>query len=260
MAAFSVVIPARFASSRLPGKPLQLIGGKPMIQHVYERALESDAGRVIIATDDERICDAAEGFGASVCMTSPDHTSGTDRLEEVVRLREFAADEIVVNVQGDEPLMPPALINQVARRLTERADNVMATLCEPIGDYGSLFNANVVKVVMDQSGRALYFSRAPIPWARDTLAGTDAPWQQTGPVPGKIPYYRHIGIYAYRVSLLQQFVTWPPAPLEQVESLEQLRVLWNGAAIDVAIAAVDPQPGVDTPEDLERVRTILEGK
>ncbi|TVP51856.1 MAG: 3-deoxy-manno-octulosonate cytidylyltransferase [Halomonadaceae bacterium] len=255
--AFTVVIPARYASTRLPGKPLQLIAGEPMIRHVYDRARESDAQQVIIATDDERIRDVAEGFGAQVCMTSRDHVSGTDRLEEVVRLAGLGDEQLLVNVQGDEPLMAPALINQVAGRLLADPAVAMATLCEPITDYQTLFNPNVVKLVRDHQGHALYFSRAPIPWHRDGFA-IDCPWQKTGPLPADTACFRHIGLYAYRASLLRQFVQWPPAPLELIESLEQLRVLHQGVAIDVAIACETPQGGVDTAADLERVRHLLE--
>lgn len=254
---FTVVIPARYASTRLPGKPLQLIAGQPMIRHVYERALESDATDVVIATDDERIREVAAGFGAQVCMTSADHVSGTDRLEEVVRLLGLPDDSLLVNVQGDEPLMPPALINQVAGCLMASPELSMATLCEPIGDYETLFNSNVVKLVRDHLGRALYFSRAPIPWQRDSAAG-NAPWQLTGALPEALQCYRHIGLYAYRASLLRDFVQWPPAPLEKLESLEQLRVLYHGSAIEVAVACEAPQGGVDTAGDLERVRELLE--
>lgn len=254
---FTVVIPARYASTRLPGKPLQLIGGAPMIRHVYDRAMESHAEQVIIATDDERIREVAEGFGARVCMTSSDHVSGTDRLEEVVRLAGLEDEQLLVNVQGDEPLMPPALINQVAQRLIASPELAMATLCEPISDYQTLLNPNVVKLVRDARERALYFSRAPIPWHRDSLNGEN-PWQQSGPLPEGLNCFRHIGLYAYRASLLKQFVQWPPAPLELVESLEQLRVLYQGIAIDAAIACEPPQGGVDTAEDLAHVRRLLE--
>ncbi|MDX1589679.1 MAG: 3-deoxy-manno-octulosonate cytidylyltransferase [Oleiphilaceae bacterium] len=256
---FTVVIPARYASTRLPGKPLLSIAGQPMIRHVYERALESDAGQVIIATDDERIRSVAEGFGAPVCMTAADHVSGTDRLEEVVRLMGLEDDALLVNVQGDEPLMPPALINQVAARLMDSPDLSMATLCEPIHDYETLFNPNVVKVTRDRNGRALYFSRAPMPWQQGGQGeGREAPWKMTGPLPPNRHCYRHIGLYAYRASLLSEFVRWPPSPLEQLESLEQLRVLYQGAEIDVAEACEPPRGGVDTAADLERVRHLLE--
>lgn len=251
--AFTVIIPARYASTRLPGKPLQDIAGEPMIRHVCRRAGESRAGRVVVATDDERIRSACEGFGAEVQMTSSAHSSGTDRLEEVVRRLGLDDDAIVVNVQGDEPLMPPELINQVAENLMFNEEADVATLCERIHDPESLFNPNVVKVVYDCNGSAMYFSRAPIPWARehfDSPQGRDA-LLSVG------EWHRHIGLYAYRVSLLRRFVTWPPAPPETLESLEQLRALWNGARIHVAVACKAPPAGVDTPEDLERIRTLL---
>ena len=253
---YTVVIPARYASTRLPGKPLADINGKPMVQHVYERACESQASRVVIATDDERIESACQRFGAEVVMTSVSHASGTDRLEEVARKLNFAPRDRIVNVQGDEPLIPPQLIDQVADNLEAFPDAAIATLCEPISDVASLFNANVVKVVSDARGMAHYFSRAPIPWARDE-------WQnQSGGVPAAMPegvnYYRHIGIYGYRVSLLSDFVTWAPAPTEMTESLEQLRALYNGAKIHVAEAAVNPPAGVDTQQDLERLRKFMD--
>lgn len=249
--AFSVIIPARFASTRLPGKPLLDIAGKSMIQRVYEQACLSEARQVVIATDDTRIADAAVGFGAEVCMTAADHPSGTDRLQEVVKRLGFYADDIVVNVQGDEPLIPPRIINQVAHNLAAEPLASIATLSEPIGDVDTLLNPNVVKVVADRMGRALYFSRAPIPWPRDAFAA------QPGQMPAAGNYQRHIGIYAYRVKLLNDFVEWPPCELEQIECLEQLRAMWNGAHIQVA-QADEPLPGgVDTPEDLERMRQLL---
>lgn len=252
---FSVVIPARFASSRFPGKPLADLAGKPMLQHVYERACLSDAQRVIVATDDERIATVARGFGAEVCMTSAIHPSGTDRLQEVVHTLGFYADDIVVNVQGDEPLIPPRIINQVAHNLMAVPEASIATLSEPIETLESLRNANVVKVVSDLRGMALYFSRAPIPWPRDAFAAGDG---QT--MPQGFNWQRHIGIYAYRVRLLNDFVTWAPAAVEETECLEQLRALWNGARIHVAVADETPPAGVDTPEDLERIRAWLSGE
>lgn len=257
---FTVVIPARYGSSRLPGKPLAEIAGKPMVRHVYERAIESRADRVVIATDDERIRSACEAFGAEVVMTSPDHASGTDRLEEVARLLGFEGDHRVVNVQGDEPLIPSALINQVADNLERYPEAAIATLCERIHDPAQVFNPNVVKVVFGQTGMAHYFSRAPIPWARDL-------WQNGTPMTGGdvslpegIGYFRHIGIYGYRTSVLGQFVSWPPAPTETVESLEQLRALYNGAGIHVDVAVENPPAGVDTAEDLERLRQRMEAE
>jgi len=248
---FSVVIPARYASTRFPGKPLADIAGKPMIQHVYERALLSEAERVIVATDDQRIADVATGFGAEVCMTREDHPSGTDRLQEVVHKLGFYADDIVVNVQGDEPLIPPRVINQVAHNLKAESGAGIATLSEPITDIESLLNPNVVKVVSDTRGMALYFSRAPIPWPRDAFA------KDPTAMPSGYSWQRHIGIYAYRVKMLNEFVRWEPAPIEETECLEQLRAMWNGAKIHVDVADELPPAGVDTPEDLERLRALF---
>lgn len=250
---FSVIIPARFASTRFPGKPLADLHGKPMIQHVYERACESEAERIMIATDDERIATVAKAFGAEVCMTSSDHPSGTDRLQQVVSDLGFYADDIVVNVQGDEPLVPARIINQVAHNLMAETDASVSTLSEPITDLESLLNPNVVKVVTDTRGIALYFSRAPIPYPRNDFADST----QSGAMPNGYSWQRHIGIYAYRVKLLNDFVKWPPAPIEETECLEQLRAMWNGERIHVAEADEQPPAGVDTPEDLERLRKLL---
>ncbi|OED41618.1 3-deoxy-manno-octulosonate cytidylyltransferase [Endozoicomonas sp. (ex Bugula neritina AB1)] len=251
---FTVVIPARFGSSRLPGKPLADIGGKPMVQHVYERALKSNARRVIIATDDERIVNVAEGFGAEVCMTLAGHPSGTDRLQEVASLYKMKSDEIIVNVQGDEPLIPAAVINQVADNLQNAPAAGAATLANSLNDLDDIFNPNVVKVVSDSEGYALYFSRATIPWARDQFD------QTVKQLPVADCFRRHIGIYAYRVDLLNQYVQWGVSPLEQIESLEQLRLMWNGHRIHVADAVETPPHGVDTEEDLEAVRRIIAGQ
>ncbi|MDO6595070.1 3-deoxy-manno-octulosonate cytidylyltransferase [Neptuniibacter sp. 1_MG-2023] len=251
---FAVIIPARFASTRFPGKPLADLQGKPMVQHVYERACESEASRVLIATDNQQIADVASGFGAEVCMTSADHPSGTDRLQQVVSDLGFYADDIVVNVQGDEPLVPARIINQVAHNLKAEPEASIATLSEPITDIESLLNPNVVKVVSDIRGMALYFSRAPIPWPRNEFA--DDPSRSSMPL--DFPWQRHIGIYAYRVKLLNDFVKWSPAAVEETECLEQLRAMWNGARIHVAEADEQPPAGVDTPEDLERLRRLLE--
>lgn len=250
---FTVVIPARYASTRLPAKPLKDIAGKPMVQHVYERACESAASRVIIATDDARIEEAAKKFGAQVCMTSVNHTSGTDRLQEVVSQLALADDEIVVNVQGDEPLIPAQVINQVAKNLASMANASMATLSEPIHSLEDFRNPNIVKVVSDVQGKALYFSRAPIPWPRDHFANA-----AVNGLPEGFIAQRHIGIYAYRVALLNRFVTWAPAPLEKIESLEQLRVLWNSEIIHVAESVVAVPGGVDTEEDLIRIKKMIE--
>ncbi len=247
---YTIIIPARFASTRLPGKPLADIGGKPMVQHVWERAQRSQADRVIIATDDEQVQGAAVRFGAEVCMTSSDHPTGTDRLQEVVRQCGFDDDHIVVNVQGDEPLVPPAVIDQVAANLRDCVQASVATLSHPVADAEELFDPNAVKVMSDKNGLAMYFSRAPIPWDRDRFAVSREDFK-------KSPLcQRHLGIYAYRVGLLNRFVTWAESPLEQIESLEQLRVLWNGDRIHVSEACEVPPAGVDTQADLERVRAV----
>lgn len=251
---FYVVIPARYASSRLPAKALKTIAGKPMIQHVYERACASGAREVIIATDDGRIQSVAEAFGARVCLTSPDHQSGTDRLQEVAAQLQLPDYAIVVNVQGDEPLIPARVIDQVAHNLERDQHASVATLCEPIARQSDFCNPNVVKVVTDQKGRALYFSRAPIPWPRDAFSENG----QAHNLRKAPAARRHIGIYAYRVGLLHRFVSWPQAPLETLESLEQLRVLWQGESIHVQEACEPVPGGVDTAEDLERVRKVLQ--
>lgn len=244
---FSVIIPARYGSTRLPGKPLLDIGGKPMVQHVWERARDSGADEVLIATDDVRIVRAAERFGAEALMTRVDHPSGTDRLQEVADLKGWSDERIVVNVQGDEPLIPPALIDQVAGNLDVNTHAGIATLCEEIRDVAELTNPNAVKVVCDKSGMALYFSRATIPWPREHFSrGEDT-------MPNGV-WLRHIGIYAYRTGFLQRYVTWPAAPLEALEQLEQLRALYHGVQIHVAPSAEPAPAGVDTPEDLEAIR------
>lgn len=249
--AFTVVIPARYASTRLPGKPLQDIGGKPMIQHVWEQARKSSAQRVVVATDDARIVEACQGFAAEVVLTRVDHNSGTDRLAEVASALGLSNDAIVVNVQGDEPLIPPAVIDQVAANLAAHSEAAIATLAEPIDDVAALFNPNVVKVVTDKNGLALTFSRAPLAWARDAFAVSREQ------LPAGVPYRRHIGIYAYRAGFLHNFVAWGPCWLEDTECLEQLRALYHGERIHVADALEAPQAGVDTQEDLERVRRLL---
>jgi 3-deoxy-manno-octulosonate cytidylyltransferase (CMP-KDO synthetase) len=250
---FSVVIPARYGSTRLPGKPLLELGGKPMIQWVYEQASRSDAEEVVVASDDERVLQAVEGFNGRGVMTSSAHPSGTDRLEEVCRKLGLADGAIVVNVQGDEPLVPPAAINQVARNLDVNAQAGAATLCEPIADLEDVMNPNVVKVVRGADSMALYFSRAPIPWDRDAFSA-----KPVGSLPGTGMWWRHIGIYAYRVALLRRFVTWEPAPLERAESLEQLRLLHHGIGIHVDETVAPVPGGVDTPEDYERVQRVLQ--
>ncbi len=249
---FTVVIPARYGSSRFPGKPLKVIAGKPMVQLVWEQARKSSAQRVVVATDDVRIFEACQAFGAEVLMTRDDHNSGTDRLAEVATQLGLAADAIVVNVQGDEPMIPPAVIDQVASNLAAHPEAGISTLAEPIDDVAALFNPNVVKVSSDINGLALTFSRAPLPWARDALAAN------RDELPAGVPFRRHIGIYAYRAGFLHDFVSWGPCMLENTENLEQLRALWNGVRIHVADALEAPPAGVDTPEDLERVRRLLE--
>jgi 3-deoxy-manno-octulosonate cytidylyltransferase (CMP-KDO synthetase) len=251
MAAFKVVIPSRYASTRLHAKPLADIGGRPMIRHVWERGMHSGAEEVVVASDDDRIASAARAFGATVCLTGPHHRSGTDRIAEVADLLGWSDDTLVVNLQGDEPTMPPALLRQVADALAGHGDAAVATLSVPVTERADVFDPNVVKVVTDHRGYALYFSRAPIPWHRDSFA------QSGVALPLDAPYARHLGIYAYRCGFLRRFVTWAPSPLETCESLEQLRVLWRGERIYVATACATPGTGVDTPEDLERVRREL---
>ena len=254
---FKVVIPSRFASSRLPGKPLLDIAGKPMVQHVWERALESDADEVIIATDHQDIFDTAKAFGAQVIMTKASHESGTDRLQEVVANLSLADGEVIVNVQGDEPLIPISVINQTAK-LMQSTTASMATLFEYCTTAAQVFDPNIVKVVTTEHTennltQALYFSRAPMPWYRDGFDHQSLPQS----LPTEIQYKRHLGIYAYRVSLLNQFVTWPMAQLEMVEKLEQLRVLANGHQINIELACESIPPGVDTQADLDLVRQLL---
>jgi len=240
-----IIIPARYASTRLPGKPLLDIAGQPMIARVVECARASGAQRVVVATDDERIRVAVMAFGAEVVMTRVDHLSGTDRLAEAITLLDLDDDEIVLNLQGDEPLMPPALIRKVADLLAARPDAVMATACHAITQREDFLNPNAVKVVTDRVSNALYFSRAPIPWPRDVMNG-----QSSAPIKA----FRHIGLYAYRAGFVARYAAWPACPLESTESLEQLRVLWQGEKIAVVEAEEAPAAGVDTPEDLERVR------
>jgi 3-deoxy-manno-octulosonate cytidylyltransferase (CMP-KDO synthetase) len=244
---FGVYIPARYGSSRLPGKPLLDIAGKPMLRHVYDRARESGAARVVVATDDERIRDRAESFGATVCITSPDHASGTDRIAEAAGQLGEPDDAVIVNLQGDEPFMPPCAIAQVAALLT--GEVAMATLCTPIGSHEALFDPNVVKVVVDESGHALYFSRAPIPWARAASDGWPDLTQEV--------WFRHLGLYAYRCGFLRRLVRLPVCAPERIESLEQLRALYHGHRIAVGVAEGPVEGGVDTPSDLARLRQRL---
>jgi 3-deoxy-manno-octulosonate cytidylyltransferase (CMP-KDO synthetase) len=243
------VIPARFAASRLPGKPLLDIAGRPLIQWVWERARASGAASVIIATDDERIRQRAQDFGAEVAMTDAAHASGTDRIAEVVRRRGLGPQEIVVNVQGDEPAMPPQLIAEVAAALDVHPDCGIATAAAPIGSLEEFLDPSCVKALRAEDGSALYFSRAPVPWPRDqTVNGRPA---------GAVNAWRHIGIYAYRVRSLLEFAAWAPAALESIERLEQLRALERGMRIHIVALTRAPPAGVDTPEDLARVRALL---
>jgi 3-deoxy-manno-octulosonate cytidylyltransferase (CMP-KDO synthetase) len=247
---FHVIIPARFGSVRLPGKPLAIMGERPLIQWVWQSAVASGAASVLIATDDERIRAAAGKFGADCLMTSAQHASGTDRIAEVVRAREFAADDIVVNLQGDEPTMPAEVIAKVAGALRDVALSDMATAVAPIESLREFLDPNCVKALRAADGRALYFSRAPVPWPRDNVvAGEPASFAGA---------WRHIGIYAYRVRSLLQFAAWPPTALETTEKLEQLRALEHGMHIHLVTLAHSPPAGVDTPEDLERVRAALQ--
>jgi 3-deoxy-manno-octulosonate cytidylyltransferase (CMP-KDO synthetase) len=275
------MIPARFASSRLPGKALADIAGKPMIVHVAERARESGALSVSIATDNDGIRKAVEQHGFTAVMTRPDHPTGTDRIAEVVASQGLDPEDIVVNVQGDEPLIEPGLIRAVASLLSDAREAAIATACHPIHDAAEMFDPNVVKVVLDHEGYARYFSRAPIPYARDWFARSydpsrdwfarsydpsrdwfarsygpsrDAFAGSTSALPPGLPCYRHIGVYAYRARFLSSFPRLAPSPLERFEALEQLRALWHGFAIAVAVRHDAPHPGVDTPEDLERAR------
>ncbi len=246
---FRVAIPARYASTRLPGKPLRLLAGRPLIEHVYRQARASGALEVVIATDDARIREVAEGFGATVCMTSPEHPSGTDRLAEAAARLGWPDDAIVVNVQGDEPGMPPALVRQVALGLATHPAAGIATACARIREPAEVFDPNAVKVVRDAQGYALYFSRAPIPWHREAFRAGGAGLAE---LPTDTAWLRHIGLYAYRVAVLRRYPELTPAPAEQAESLEQLRALWHGIRIHVAEANATPPPGVDTEADLAR--------
>lgn len=247
---FHVVIPARYASTRLPGKPLLDIAGKPMVVWVVERAMASGAKQVVVATDDLRIVDAVSQHGHAAVMTDINHVSGTDRIAEVAAIEGWHDDAIVVNVQGDEPLIDAQLIVEVAKALSINQEAVMATACHAIHDKSDFINPNIVKVVLDVNGNAMYFSRAPIPYPRDTFTQTEL-------LSEGIPAYRHVGIYAYRARFLKQYANLAPAEVEQYECLEQLRVLYQGYKIAVTISESAPAAGVDTEADLARVRELM---
>jgi 3-deoxy-manno-octulosonate cytidylyltransferase (CMP-KDO synthetase) len=246
---FHVIIPARFASTRLPGKPLLQLGDRPLIQWVWQSAVDSGAASVLVATDDERIRAAALKFGADCVMTSPHHVSGTDRIAETVRAKGFAADDIVINLQGDEPMMPADIVAGVAQGLETRGSDI-STAVAPVESLREFLDPNCVKALHALDGRALYFSRAPVPWPRDSVAA-GRPISFHGA-------WRHIGIYAYRVRSLLQLAAWPPTPLEMTEKLEQLRALEHGMHIHLVTVSKSPPAGIDTPEDLERARSQLQ--
>jgi 3-deoxy-manno-octulosonate cytidylyltransferase (CMP-KDO synthetase) len=249
---FIVVIPARLESTRLPRKVLATIGGRPMVVHVAERARASGARRVVVATDHAEVAGAVERHGFETQMTAAEHPTGTDRIAEVTARLGLPASEIVVNVQGDEPLVEPGLVRAVAELLGATPEAAIATACHPIRDAAEFFNPNVVKVVLDHAGFARYFSRAPVPWARDAFAAS------AREIPDGLPCRRHIGVYAYRAEFLRLYPRLAPSPLERFEALEQLRALWHGYAIAVAVRHDAPVPGVDTAEDLERIRALFD--
>ncbi|KOR31710.1 3-deoxy-manno-octulosonate cytidylyltransferase [Achromatium sp. WMS3] len=253
---FRIMIPARYGSTRLPGKPLVLINGKPLIQHVYARACASTALDVVIVTDDTRIQEVAMTFGAKVCMTSKNHQSGSERIASAIDLLNWPDTTCVVNLQGDEPCMPASLINQAAKDLITHPDAVMATLATRIQTWDLVYDPNVVKVVRDSNGYALYFSRASIPWHREEFAAT-TPHTVSETIPNTINIYRHIGLYAYRAGFLREYINWPVTELEHAECLEQLRVLWYGKRIYVGHSEATPGPGVDVPQDIAKVAACL---
>ncbi|MBW7861434.1 MAG: 3-deoxy-manno-octulosonate cytidylyltransferase [Rhodocyclaceae bacterium] len=252
MIAFKAVVPARYASTRLPGKPLADLAGKPMVVRVLERAQAAGAQEVWVATDHHGVFEAVQAAGGRALMTRADHPSGTERIAEVADALGWADDEIVVNVQGDEPLIDPELIAAVAKTLAASPDAAMATAAHPLEEAGAFFDPNIVKVVCDAHGCALYFSRSPIPWARDAFA------RERDALPANLPVLRHVGIYAYRVAFLRRYAELEVSPIEQWEALEQLRVLWHGERIVVSTIDAAPVAGVDTPEDLARVRAMFE--
>lgn len=250
---FKVVIPARYGSTRLPGKPLIDIAGRPMIVHVCDRAREAEADEIVVATDDRRIFETVSNLGIPVEMTRADHQSGTERIAEVAELRGWSNDTVIVNLQGDEPLIPPEYIRDAAEALAGQDRAGIATLAARIGDPEEIFNPNSVKTVLNKDGYALYFSRAPIPWDREQFKSSDGRQK----LPAKIDYLRHIGMYAYRVDFLRRYCGWEASPLEAVESLEQLRILWHGESILVKTVAKTPAAGVDTEDDLRRVESAV---
>ncbi|MEW5893330.1 MAG: 3-deoxy-manno-octulosonate cytidylyltransferase [Pseudomonadota bacterium] len=252
MSDFYAVVPARYASTRLPGKPLLDIAGRPMVVRVAERARASGAKEVWVATDHDEVARVVKAHGFEVCMTSPDCASGTDRLAEVAAQLNWPDDAVVVNVQGDEPLIEPALIRATAETLVQHPDAAIATVCHPLHDMEEVLSPNVVKVVLDKAGYALYFSRAPIPWARDAWAGASP-----ARLPEGLPVYRHVGLYAYRVDFLHAYPRLERPAIEAFESLEQLRALWHGYRITVLTTERPSPPGVDTAEDLEKVRQLF---
>jgi 3-deoxy-manno-octulosonate cytidylyltransferase (CMP-KDO synthetase) len=252
---FTVLIPARKASTRLPGKVLADVGGKPMVVRVADQAAKSGARLVVVATDDAQVLDAVQSHGHRALLTRADHPTGTDRLSEAAQLLGLSDHELVVNVQGDEPLIDPLLIAEVADELARRPDCAIATACHALTEAADMFNPNIVKVVLDRQGTALYFSRAAIPWARDAFAA--APQGRPAAIPAGLPIYRHMGLYAYRTAFLRTYPELEPGPIERFEALEQLRALWHGYRIAVRITAATAAPGVDTPADLELVRGLV---
>ena len=253
MGGFVVIVPARLASTRLPRKPLADLAGEPMVVRVARRAAASGAERVVVATDSDEVLAACRRFDVEAVLTRAEHPTGTDRLAEAADALELADETIVANVQGDEPLLPPQVVTRVASLLAQRPDCAMATAAHPLADAAEFFNPNVVKVVTDATGRALLFSRAPIPWARDAFAAA------RDRLPAGLPAWRHVGLYAYRAAFLRRFPALPRAPIEEQENLEQLRALWHGFGIAVLPLAEPLPPGVDTAEDLEKARALLAG-
>jgi len=254
MGGFVAIVPARLASTRLPRKPLADLAGEPMVVRVARRAAASGASLVVVATDSDEVLAACESFGVAAVRTRADHPTGTDRLAEAAETLQLADEAIVVNLQGDEPLLPPQVVTRVAGLLAQRPDCAMATAAHPLADAAEFFDPNVVKVVTDAGGRALLFSRAPIPWARDAFAAA------RDRLPEGLPAWRHVGLYAYRAGFLRRFPGLPRAPIEEQENLEQLRALWHGFGIAVLPLAEPLPPGVDTPEDLQKVRALLAGR